>query len=69
MNNPARLFEQAAACFRQGRLDQAEKLSARILTEWPGNFDALHLLGIIKLQSGNPGAAVGFLESAPSRDG
>ena len=64
MNDPATVFEQAVACFRQGRLGEAEKLSARMLKERPGNFDALHLLGIIKLQSGNPGAAVGFLESA-----
>ena len=64
MNDPATVFEQAVACFRQGRLEEAKKLSARMLKERPGNFDALHLLGIIKLQSGNPGAAVGFLESA-----
>jgi tetratricopeptide (TPR) repeat protein len=63
-DDPAALFEQAVVCFRQGRLDQAEKLSARMLKKWPGSFDALHLLGIIKLQSGRPGAALGFFESA-----
>ncbi|HEY7300750.1 MAG TPA: tetratricopeptide repeat protein [Xanthobacteraceae bacterium] len=57
-------FEQAVACFREGRLDTAEKLSSRLLKQWPGSFDALHLLGIIKLQTGKPGAAVGFFQSA-----
>ena len=62
--HPAAALKEAVVCFRQGRLDQAEKISARILKERPGNFDALHLLGIIKLQSGKPVAALGFFESA-----
>jgi tetratricopeptide (TPR) repeat protein len=64
MNDAEAVFEQAVACFRQGRLGEAEKLSARMLKQWPGSFDALHLMGIIKLQSGKPGAALGFFESA-----
>jgi Flp pilus assembly protein TadD len=43
----AQAFEQAVALFRQGRLDEAEKIAARLLRDVPGNFDALHLLGIV----------------------
>src|SRR2546429_8743579 len=63
-NDPAPAFEQAVAFFQQGRLEEAEKISARMLKAWPGNFDALHLLGVIKLQSGKAGAALGLFESA-----
>src|SRR5438067_5371314 len=64
MNDPAAAFEEAIGHCRQGRLDDAEKILARMLRHWPGSFDALHLLGVIKLQSGKPGAALGLFESA-----
>jgi len=57
-------YEQAVACYRQGRLDQAEKLAARAHKAWPQSFDLLHLLGVIRLQSGKPGAALGLFEQA-----
>jgi tetratricopeptide (TPR) repeat protein len=60
----AQAFEQAVALFRQGRLDEAEKLSTRTLKDWPGSFDVLHLLGVIKLQRGKAGAALGLFEQA-----
>jgi tetratricopeptide (TPR) repeat protein len=65
--NPAALaqaVEEAAACYRQGRLDEAEKICTRVLKARSDWFDALHLLGLIKLQSGKAGAAYGLLESA-----
>jgi len=60
----AQAVEQAAALYRQGRLDEAEKVCARVLRAQPGWFDALHLLGLIKLQSGKAGAACALLEQA-----
>jgi tetratricopeptide (TPR) repeat protein len=60
----AQAFEQAVGLFRQGRLDDAEKIASRLLKQWPGQFDLLHLLGIIKLQSGKAGAALGLFEAA-----
>ena len=60
----AQAVEQAAALYRQGRLDEAEKVCDRVLRAQPGWFDALHLLGLIKLQSGKAGAACALLEQA-----
>ncbi len=60
----AQAFEQAVNLYRQGRLDEAEKIATRILKSLPGSFDALHLLGIVKLQRGKPGAALGLIEKA-----
>jgi len=65
--NPAALaqtVDEAAACYRQGRLDEAEKICTRVLKARPDWFDALHLLGLVKLQSGKAGAALGLLEAA-----
>jgi tetratricopeptide (TPR) repeat protein len=60
----AQAVDEAAALYRQGKLDAAEKVCARVLRARPDWFDALHLLGLIKLQAGKAGAALGFLESA-----
>jgi tetratricopeptide (TPR) repeat protein len=56
--------EEAAACYRQGRLDEAEKICTRVLKARSDWFDALHLLGLVKLEGGKAGAAYGLLESA-----
>ena len=42
---------------RQGRLREAEKIYARVLKAAPQNFDALNLLGAVKLQQGHAGEA------------
>jgi tetratricopeptide (TPR) repeat protein len=60
----AQAVEEAAAHFRQGRLDEAEKICTRVLKARGDWFDALHLLGLVKLQSGKAGAAYGLLEAA-----
>jgi hypothetical protein len=57
-------IEEAVACFRQGRLDQAEKICTRLLKIEPRLFDALHILGLVKLYGGKPAAALGYLEAA-----
>jgi tetratricopeptide (TPR) repeat protein len=65
--NPAAIaqaVEEAVGLFRQGRLDEAEKICARVLKARADWFDALHILGLIKLQSGKAGAAYGLLEAA-----
>ncbi len=48
---------EAVGLQRQGRLREAEKLYARILKAAPDYFDALHLLGTLKAQSGQTGEA------------
>jgi tetratricopeptide (TPR) repeat protein len=67
LRSPAALvqaIEEAVGCYRQGRLADAEKLCNRVLKARPDAFDALHLLGVIRLDSGKAGAALGVLESA-----
>jgi tetratricopeptide (TPR) repeat protein len=65
--NPAALaqaVEEAVSLYRQGRLAEAEKICARVLRARADWFDALHLLGLIKLQGGKAGAACAHLEQA-----
>jgi tetratricopeptide (TPR) repeat protein len=66
-SNPAAIaqaVEEAAGCYRQGRLADAEKICTRVLKARPDAFDALHLLGVVRLDSGKAGAALGLFESA-----
>ena len=49
---------------RQGRLREAEKLYARVLKAAPDNFDALHLLGLVKAQSKQMGEAYRLMSAA-----
>jgi tetratricopeptide (TPR) repeat protein len=60
----ATMFAQAIDHYRQGRLDEAEKIGARIRKLLPDNYDVLHLLGLVKLKRGRAGAALGLLEAA-----
>src|SRR5262249_61825312 len=67
VTNPAMLaqaVEEAAGLYRQGRLAEAEKICSRVLRAQPNWFDALHLLGVLKLQGGKAGAACTHLEHA-----
>ena len=45
-------YEQAVALLQQGHAGEAEKIAARAQKAWPNSFDLLHLLGVIRLQSG-----------------
>jgi tetratricopeptide (TPR) repeat protein len=60
----AQAVEEAAGLYRQGKLAEAEKICTRVLRAQPNWFDALHLLGVLKLQSGKAGAACAHLEQA-----
>jgi tetratricopeptide (TPR) repeat protein len=67
VTNPAMLaqtVEEAARLYRQGRFAEAEKICSRVLRAQPNWFDALHLLGVLKLQGGKAGAACTHLEQA-----
>lgn len=44
-------FQQAIALHQQGKLSEAERLYADILQDDPAHFDAVHLLGVIALQT------------------
>ena len=53
----ATLFSQAITLHQAGELQPAQLLYSRILATRPDHFDALHLSGVIALQSGNPARA------------
>jgi tetratricopeptide (TPR) repeat protein len=55
--NPGEALREGLVLHRQGRLRDAEKIYARVLKAMPDNFDALNLLGGVKLQQGQVGEA------------
>ena len=47
-------IQEAIALHRSGRLHEAAQAYSEILAGDPGHFDALHLLGLVKHQQGDP---------------
>lgn len=64
MFNIGRSLNEALALQRQGRLREADKIYSRVLKAAPDNFDALNLLGAVKLQQGQSGEAQRLLAAA-----
>jgi len=62
--NLGQSLHQAVALQRQGQLREAEKIYGRVLKAAPDNFDALNLLGAVKLQQGQIGEARRLLGAA-----
>jgi protein O-GlcNAc transferase len=62
--NVPRAFAQALALHEQGRLAEAEPLYAQVLTVRPDHFDALQMLGLIKLAKGQPAEALRLVSQA-----
>ena len=62
--NLPQTMQEAVALHRQGRLREAEKLYARALKAAPDNFDALHMLGLIKAQANQMGEAHRLMSAA-----
>jgi tetratricopeptide (TPR) repeat protein len=58
------MFTEAMALHQEGRLAEAERLYRDILRHQPGHYDALHLLGVVALQSGHPERAVELIGKA-----
>jgi protein O-GlcNAc transferase len=57
-------IEQAKALHRMGRIAEAEAVYLSVLTRNPREFDALHLLGLIRYQQGRPSEAHALLSQA-----
>jgi tetratricopeptide (TPR) repeat protein len=55
--NLGQAFNEALALHRQGRLRDADKIYTRVLKAAPDHFDALNLLGTVKMQLGRIGEA------------
>jgi Tfp pilus assembly protein PilF len=61
---PQATLQQAVSLHQQGLWPQAQSLYEDLLRQHPGHFDALHLLGVIALQVGNPRRAAELISQA-----
>lgn len=61
---PRAALELALSLQQQGRLDDAEALYHGVLSLDPSNFDALHLLGVVRYRKRDPGGAERCLREA-----
>jgi protein O-GlcNAc transferase len=57
-------IEHAAACYEDGRLEEALEACEDYLATHPGHFDATHLAGVVKLALGDPAGALPMLAEA-----
>jgi tetratricopeptide (TPR) repeat protein len=62
--NLGQTFGEAVALHRQGQLREAERIYARVLKAAPDHFDALNLLGAVKVQQGQFGEAQRLFSAA-----
>jgi protein O-GlcNAc transferase len=60
----AQTVQQALTLHRQGRLAEAERLYRAALAKQPRQFEALHFLGVLRLQQGDAGEALELLRAA-----
>ncbi len=60
----SRTFEQALAFHHSGRLSEAERLYTAVLAARADHFDALQMLGLIKLGRGEASAALQLISTA-----
>jgi tetratricopeptide (TPR) repeat protein len=60
----AALLERAVADHKAGQLEAAERGYRALLEAAPGQFDALHLLGVLAQQTGRHGEAVALIDRA-----
>jgi len=58
------MLRRAQAHWNAGQADQAEGLCRRVLANWPGQPDALHLLGLMAHAYGNLDGAIDYLREA-----
>jgi Flp pilus assembly protein TadD len=61
---PQELLQQAMKLHQAGRLVEAEPFYAQTLELVPGNYPALHLLGLMRLQQGRFSEALTLVEQA-----
>jgi predicted O-linked N-acetylglucosamine transferase (SPINDLY family) len=59
-------LKTASKHHRNGKLKEAERLYLRVLTRNPNHADALHLLGILATQTGEPDVALELIDKAIS---
>ncbi len=59
---PEMTFEDAMNAHRQGRLPEAEAVYRQLLAQNPNHADALHMLGILGFQAGQPEAGIELVQ-------
>ena len=69
--NPAAMalrakLDQGLALHQQGQLAEAERIYREVLRRQPNHFDALHLRGVIAVQTGRPASGVELIKKAIS---
>ena len=62
--NLPQTLKRALDLQRQRKLPEAEKLYAQVLAVRPDYFDALHMLGLIKMEQGDPAGALRLMAAA-----
>ena len=62
-------FDSALTCHQSGKLGDAKHLYEEILQIAPDHFDALHLLGLVELQSYRPSLALPLFDRALELNG
>jgi predicted O-linked N-acetylglucosamine transferase (SPINDLY family) len=60
----AQIVQQALGLHRQGRLNEAAALYESVLARHAAHFEAAYLLGMLKMQRGQPAQALPLLEAA-----
>ncbi|MDQ2106620.1 tetratricopeptide repeat protein, partial [Azospirillum isscasi] len=60
---------QAVVHHQNGRLADAQPLYERVLRQLPDQSDALHLLGLLKAQTGDPEGGIALIRKAVAKDG
>lgn len=61
-------FKQGLAAHQQGRLREAEELYKQVLKSDPRHFDALHLLGVLSLQTNRAERGIELIRKAIALD-
>ena len=62
--NVAQTFAQALHFHERGQILQAEPLYAQVLAARPDHFDALQMMGLVKLAKGEPAEALNLVSAA-----
>lgn len=65
---PQQALESAVRCLQTGDLDAADKHCRSVLRSLPGEANALHVLGAIRLRQNDPENAIKFLTRARKSD-
>lgn len=58
------LFKQGVSLHKQGKVEQAKQIYEQVLVKQPKHFDALHMLGVLALQTNNHALAAELIGKA-----